>query len=227
VADDTITVVVVDDHQLFREGLIALLQGAEGTQVVGSAGSGAEALEVVAATQPDVVLMDISMPGMSGIDATVQLLDLRPQTRVVMLTMLDDDDSLFAALRAGAHAYLLKGADSADVLRTLTGVMAGEAVFGPGIALRLTAFFQRDGGQGRAAAPFPELTERESEVLELVADGHDNATIAVRLHISSKTVANNVSAILTKLHLRDRAQAVATARDAGLGSGGPRRRGQP
>lgn len=217
-ADDPVRVVVVDDHQLFREGLVALLASAGDTQVVGTAGSGAEALEVVADTDPDIVLMDIAMPGMSGIETTQQLQARHPDVHVVMLTMLEDDDSLFAALRAGAHGYLLKGADSADVLRTLRSVAAGEAVFGPGMAQRLTALFQNPGSRAAPLTPFPELTDREREVLELIAAGRDNTAIASQLHISVKTVANNVSNILVKLHLRDRAHAVATARDAGLGT---------
>jgi DNA-binding NarL/FixJ family response regulator len=226
-ADDLIRVVVVDDHQLFREGLVALLASADGIEVVGTAGSGDEALEVLAATAPDVVLMDIAMPGKSGIETTHRLLERRPDVHVVMLTMLEDDDSLFAALRAGAHGYLLKGADSAEVLRTLRSVAAGEAVVGPGMAQRLTALFQTHRSSGASLAPFPELTDREREVLELIAAGHDNRTIAAQLHISVKTVANNVSAILVKLHLRDRAHAVATARDAGLGTGSHPHRGRP
>lgn len=218
-ADDPIRVVVVDDHQLFREGLVALLASTDNTQVVGTAGSGDEALEVVAATTPDVVLMDIAMPGMSGIETTQRLQERHPDVHVVMLTMLEDDDSLFAALRAGAHGYLLKGADSADVLRTLHSVAAGEAVVGPGMAQRLTALFQTDRSHAASLTPFPQLTDRERQVLELIAGGHDNRTIAGRLHISVKTVANNVSTILVKLHLRDRAHAVAAARDAGLGAG--------
>jgi len=216
-----VRIVVVDDHRIFREGLLALLAAAPETDVVGDAGTGEEALAVVADTEPDVVLMDIAMPGMSGIEATRLLRRDHPRVHVVMLTMLEDDDSLFAAMCAGARGYLLKGSDSDEVLKTVRAVAAGDALFGAEMAERLTGFFRQAEGQGLTVAPFPQLTDRERAVLAEVADGHDNATIARRLHISTKTVSNNVSNILTKLHLADRSQAIVAARDAGLGSAHP------
>lgn len=218
VRDQPIRIVVVDDHRIFREGLVALLSAAPDTDVVGEAGAGEEAVEVVAASEPDVVLMDIAMPGMSGIETTRRLHTDHPDVNVVMLTMLDDDDSLFAALCAGARGYLLKGADTNEVLKTVRAVADGDALFGAQMAERLSGFFRQAEGRGMSVRPFPQLTDREREVLDQIADGHDNATIARALHISPKTVSNNVSNILTKLHVSDRAQAVATARDAGLGN---------
>ena len=214
---DRLRILVVDDHRLFREGLIALLDAAPDTELVGEAGTGAEALEVAAACQPDVVLMDISMPGINGIEATRRLRAGHPGVGVVMLTMLEDDDSLFAAMCAGAHGYVLKGADAREVLRTVRAVARGEALFGPAIARRLTSFFRHVDGRGVRLAPFPELTDREREVLDLIAEGSDNQQVARRLHISVKTVSNHVSNIFAKLHVADRAQAIVTAREAGLG----------
>lgn len=215
--DVSIRVVVVDDHRIFREGLLALLASAADTDVVGDAGSGEEALEVIATTEPDVVLMDIAMPGMSGIEATRHVRGDHPSVNVVMLTMLEDDDSLFAAMCAGARGYLLKGADTDEVLKTIRAVAAGDALFGAEMAERLAGFFRHAEGQGMTVAPFPQLTDREREVLAQIADGHDNTTIARTLYISTKTVSNNVSNILNKLHLSDRAQAIVAAREAGLG----------
>jgi DNA-binding NarL/FixJ family response regulator len=212
-----IRVVVVDDHVIFRQGLTALLANAPTTEVVGQAGTGVEAVAIVDEVTPDVVLMDIQMPEMNGIEATRRVVDGHPDTSVVMLTMLEDDDSLFAAMCAGARGYLLKGADKDEVLRTVAGAAAGEARFGPEIARRLTAFFQRAGDQGLALTPFAELTDREREVLDLVAQGLDNARIASKLFISGKTVSNHVSNIFAKLHVADRSQAIVKAREAGLG----------
>jgi DNA-binding NarL/FixJ family response regulator len=212
-----IRVVVVDDHVLFRQGLTALLTAADETIVVGEAGNGGEAVAVVDDVGPDVVLMDIQMPQMNGIEATRRIVDDHPGTRVVMLTMLEDDDSLFAAMCAGARGYLLKGADKDDVLRTVAAAAAGEARFGPAIARRLTAFFKRAAHQGLAVTPFADLTDREREILDLVARGLDNASIAASLFISTKTVSNHLSNIFTKLQVADRAQAIVKAREAGLG----------
>jgi DNA-binding NarL/FixJ family response regulator len=163
--------------------------------------------------------MDIMMPEMNGIEATRKIREDHADIQVVMLTMLEDDDSLFAALCAGAHGYILKGADKADVLRTVRSVANGEALFGPAIARRLTTFFQSAKGQGLKVSPFPELTARAREVLDLIAEGLDNSQIASRLYISNKTVSNHISNIFAKLHLADRAQAIVTAREAGLGRG--------
>jgi DNA-binding NarL/FixJ family response regulator len=215
-----IRVVVVDDHRIFRAGLRALLDAEPTTEAVGEAGDGDEAIAVVRSAQPDVVLMDITMPGTNGIEATRRLHREHPQVRVVMLTMLEDDDSLFAALCAGARGYLLKGADTAEVVRTVRAAAAGDALFGAEMAERLTGFFRHAEGRGVSMAPFPQLTDREREILALIADGHDNAAIARRMYIAPKTVSNNVSNILAKLQLRDRAQAIVAAREAGLGSAG-------
>jgi DNA-binding NarL/FixJ family response regulator len=219
--DDPVRVVVVDDHRIFRDGLLALLSAAPDTDVVGDAGSGEEALELVAASEPDVVLMDIAMPGMSGIETTRRLHADHPDVHVVMLTMLEDDDSLFAAMCAGARGYLLKGADTDEVLKTVRAAADGDALFGAEMAERLAGFFRHAERRGMSLRPFPQLTDREHEVLVQIADGHDNATIARTLHISTKTVSNNVSNILSKLHVSDRARAVVAAREAGLGSSTP------
>jgi DNA-binding NarL/FixJ family response regulator len=218
-ANAAIRILVVDDHQLFREGLIALLGAAPDTQVVGEAGTGEQALALLKELAADVVLMDIMMPDMNGIEATRRLRADHPHTQVVMLTMLEDDDSLFAAMCAGAHGYILKGADTADVLHTVRAVAAGQALFGPAIARRLTAFFQHAQGKGLTVSPFPDLTDREREVLDLIAQGLDNRQIATRLYISGKTVSNHISNVFAKLHVTDRAQAIVAAREAGLGRG--------
>ena len=212
-------ILVVDDHTLFRQGLIALLDAAPDTDVVGEAGTGGDAFARVAELVPDVVLMDVMMPDMNGIEATRRLRAAHPDVQVVILTMLEDDDSLFAAMCAGAHGYILKGADTAEVLRTVRVVGAGGALFGPAIARRLTSFFQQAEGTGMTVSPFPVLTDREREVLDLVAGGLDNRHIAARLHISGKTVSNHISNIFAKLHVADRAQAIVAAREAGLGRG--------
>ena len=218
-AGTTIRILVVDDHALFRAGLTALLRAASDTEVVGEAGTGTEALAQLQELEPDVVLMDIMMPDMNGIEATRRVRTDHPDVAVVMLTMLEDDDSLFAAMCAGAHGYILKGADTTDVLRTVRAVAAGEALFGPAIARRLTAFFQHAGGKGLSVGPFPELTDREREVLDRIAEGLDNRQIGSRLYISAKTVSNHISNIFAKLHVADRAQAIVAAREAGLGRG--------
>jgi DNA-binding NarL/FixJ family response regulator len=212
-----IRVVVVDDHTVFRQGLTALLDTDDETAVIGEAGTGAAAVSMVEQAPPDVVLMDVMMPEMNGIEATRRILADHPDVRVVMLTMLEDDDSLFAAMCAGARSYLLKGADKDEVLDTVRAAAAGEARFGPAIAQRLTDFFQRAGSQGLALTPFAQLTDREREVLDLVARGLDNRTIAAHLHVTGKTVSNHISNVFAKLHVSDRAQAIVRAREAGLG----------
>jgi DNA-binding NarL/FixJ family response regulator len=189
-------------------------------EVVGEAGTGREAVAQAETLTPDVVLMDINMPDLSGIEATQQILAARPDPGVIILTMLEDDDSLFAAMSAGARGYVLKGADKAEVLKTIRAVAQGEALFGPAIAGRLTAFFQNPGGTSHhagALSPFPELTDREREILERIAQGENNQGIAQQLHISAKTVSNHISNIFNKLQVADRAQAIVKARQAGLG----------
>jgi DNA-binding NarL/FixJ family response regulator len=208
---EPIKILVVDDHKLFREGLAALLNAAAETAVVGEAATGQEAIAQAAVVTPDVILMDIQMPDMNGIEATRRILTDQPRIDVIMLTMLEDDDSLFAAMCAGARGYILKGADKAEVLRTT------QALFGPAIAGRLTTFFQRGGKGETAVSPFPNLTDREREVLELIAQGSNNNDIAARLHITGKTVSNHISSIFNKLQVADRAQVIIKAREAGLG----------
>jgi DNA-binding NarL/FixJ family response regulator len=211
-----VRVVVVDDHPVFRAGMVAVLADLGGIEVVGEAADGVAALDVVAAASPDVVLMDLRMPGGGGLEATAAVVSRWPDVAVVVLTMDEDDDSVFAALRAGARGYLLKEADGEDVQRALLAVARGEAVFGPRVAQRVVAFFSQARGGAAAATPFPQLTDREREVLGLLAQGLDNASIARRLVLSEKTVRNRVSDVLAKVHARTRAEAVAKARDAGL-----------
>ncbi|SNS94554.1 DNA-binding response regulator, NarL/FixJ family, contains REC and HTH domains [Asanoa hainanensis] len=209
-----IRVVVADDHPLFREGLRALIQDAPGLTLAGVAGDGDAVVAVALAERPDVVLMDLRMPGLSGVEATRLILRTAPSTAILVVTMVDEDDSVFAAMRAGARGYVLKGADPTEILRAIQAVANGEAIFGPAIAARLTRFFVPAAG---VATPFPELTTREREILTLMATGAPNATIASRLGLTEKTVRNNVSNVFAKLRVADRAAAVARARDAGLG----------
>lgn len=214
---NTTRILVVDDHKLFREGLMALLNAAPDTTVAGEAGTGTDAIARAKTLSPDVVLMDIKMPDMNGIEATRRILADQPDIGVIMLTMLEDDDSLFAAMCAGARGYILKGADKAEVLRTVKAVAEGQALFGPAIASRLTTFFQKGGQMETAVVPFPELTDREREVLALIAQGLNNNEIAARLYITGKTVSNHISSIFNKLQVADRAQAIVKARESGLG----------
>jgi DNA-binding NarL/FixJ family response regulator len=214
---EPLRVVVADDHPVFRDGLQVTLDDEPDITVVAAVADGEAAVTETLRHDADVVLMDLRMPGGGGVGATARITTERPGTHVIVLTMSDDDDSVFAALRAGARGYLLKEADSADILRAVRAVAAGEAVFGPRIADRVIAFFSTAGLRGAAATPFPQLTDREREVLDLVARGSDNVSIARRLFLSEKTVRNHVSACLTKLQVASRAEAVAIARDAGLG----------
>jgi DNA-binding NarL/FixJ family response regulator len=212
----TLRLLLADDHPVFLSGLETALGDVEGLEVVGAARDGEQAVAEAVRLRPDVVLMDLRMPGGGGVAATARIVTSLPATAVVVLTMSEDDDSVFAALRAGARGYLLKESDSDDIARAVRAVAAGEAVFGPRVADKVVAFFSAARVAG--AVPFPQLTEREREVLGLVARGADNATIARRLFLSEKTVRNHVSACLTKLQVASRAEAVALARDAGLGS---------
>lgn len=228
-----VRVLLADDHPVVRSGLRALLDSLPGIAVVGEAVDGPGAVEQAVALTPDVVLMDVSMPGLDGIEATRRVV-AATGCAVLILTMFDDDDTVFAALRAGARGYLLKGAEQDDLDRAVRGVVAGEAVFGPGVAERVLAYFAARGAAldgavpavpdgapapAPAAAPFPGLTSREREILELVAQGKRNAAIAAELFLAPKTVANNVSSIFAKLAVTDRPAAIVRAREQGLGRG--------
>ena len=214
-----IRLLIVDDHTLFREGMKALLATTDDIEVVGEAGDGNSALAQIQALKPDIVLMDINMPGLNGIQATQQVLAARPETGIIMITMLEDDASVFAAMRAGARGYLLKGANPVEMLHVIRAVAEGQALFGPAIASRLMRYFQELGAahvSPLAEAPFPELSDREVEVLRLISQGHNNAEIAQKLVISPKTVRNHITNIFSKLQVADRAQAIVRARQAGL-----------
>jgi DNA-binding NarL/FixJ family response regulator len=211
--DGVLSVLVADDHPVFRSGLSALLGSEPGIDVIAEAHDGAEAVELAAELQPDVVVMDLHMPGLDGIEATRKITTASPGIAVLVLTMLDDDDSVFAAMRAGARGYLLKGSNQAEVVRAVLTVGSGAAMFGPAVAARVMEYFARP----VKSSAFPQLTDREHEILALLADGHPNAVIATRLGISAKTVRNHVSNIFTKLSVADRAHAIIAAREAGLG----------
>lgn len=211
-----IKVLIADDHPVFRDGLRALVARAPDLELVGEATTGTEAVALAASTRPAIVLMDLRMPEMSGIEATRRIVEADPSVRILVLTMSEEDDSLFAAMRAGARGYLPKDADSDDLLVAIRAASRGEAIFGASIARRITAFFA---GPRATGDPFPELTDRESEILELVAQGHPNPLIAQRLGISDKTVRNHVANVFNKLQVADRAEAIVRAREAGLGRG--------
>lgn len=212
---ERIRVLIADDHPVFRYGLRTLLQAEPVFEIVGEATTGLEAIDQVAALQPDVVLMDLTMPGLNGIEATRRILTTTPQTKILVLTMFDDDDSVFAAMRAGARGYILKGAEGDETVRAISAVSSGEAIFSPAIARRLMQYFGKPQPVSPAPA-FPQLTEREREVLALLGQGYTNSAIAERLVISPKTVRNHVSLIFSKLQVAGRAEAIVRARDAGL-----------
>jgi DNA-binding NarL/FixJ family response regulator len=213
-AIEPIRILIADDHTLFRDGLRALFGSLADTEVIGEAADGQTAVILAEELQPDIVLMDIQMPGLNGIDATRKIVSASPHIGVIVVTMFEDDDSVFAAMRAGARGYVLKGADQEEMLRTIRAVARGEALFGPAIAGRLAAFFNTP---HPAHAAFPELTAREVEVLDLLARGKSNQEIAAALVISSKTVRNHLSNIFNKLQVADRVQAIIRAREAGMG----------
>jgi DNA-binding NarL/FixJ family response regulator len=211
---EPIQVLIADDHPVFRFGLRALLGAEPDTEVVGEATTGDDAVRLVSSLQPDVVLMDVNMPGINGIEATRRIVETAPKVKVIMLTMFDDDDSVFAAMRAGARGYLLKGAEGDETLHAIRVVARGEAIFSPTVARRLVQFF----GPQQSAGPtaFPQLTEREREILTLVAEGYTNSAVAERLGIGAKTVRNYVSSIFDKLQVAGRAEAIARARSVGM-----------
>ena len=208
----TLRVLIADDHPLYRDGLKAALSAAE-FDVVGEAGDGRQVVALSLKLQPDVVIMDLHMPGTGGIEATRRIASGSPHVAILVLTMLADEDSIFAAVRVGARGYLLKGAGQAEIVRAVQTVAEGGVVFGPSIARRVMEHFSGK----HATEPFPELTGREREVLSMVAAGHNNAAIGARLMLAPKTVRNHISNILTKLQVSDRGQAIFRARAAGLG----------
>lgn len=214
-----IRVLIADDHPVMRNGLAALLSSLDDMEVVAVVADGREAVKEVVLQKPDVALLDLQMPNLDGFGALREISRLVPTTALCVLTMHDDDDSLFAAMKAGARGYLLKGAEQDDIARAVRAMHAGEAVFGPAVAIRV---LQQLTAPVATARPFPQLTDREFEILDLLAAGQATHTIASQLGVAPKTVSNLVSNILAKLHLADRAQAAVAARDAGLGQRGPR-----
>lgn len=216
--DAALRVMLVDDHPVYRDGLARLLADLGGFEIVGIAGNGREAIELSRALTPDVIVMDLRMPVLDGVEATRQITAVQPEIGIVVLTMFDDDELVFAAIRAGARGYLMKDADDVDIARVLHGIARGEAIFGPGTAQRLLDTINRTGSaQPPTEQAFPQLTARELEVLEHLARGRRNGEIATALYLSERTVRNYVSNILAKLNVDDRAQAITMARDAGLG----------
>lgn len=213
---ETIRVLIADDHALFRGGLSAMLEIEEGIELVGEAGTGKEAVELAGKLVPDVILMDIEMPELNGLEATRQIVQTNPHVAVLVVSMHEDDRSIFEAMRAGARGYVLKGAKHLELMRAIRVVAGGEAIFSPGVARRLMEYF----AQAQPAMPpqlFPELTDREREVLALITQGYKNGDIATKLFLSPKTVRNHVSNILSKLQVVDRTEAALRAKEAGFG----------
>jgi len=213
---DPIRILIADDHPRFRDGMRIMLRRETDLEIAGEASTGAEAIGLAETYQPDVVLMDLHMPDVNGVEATRRILETSPHIRILVITMYEDDDSVFAALRAGARGYLLKGADKPEILRAIRAVNSGEAIFGPAIAHRLMHYFTTQLPLA-PPTPFPELTDREREILTMIAQGWNNSEIAGRLVVSLKTVRNHVSNIFSKLEVADRTQAIMRARKAGLG----------
>jgi DNA-binding NarL/FixJ family response regulator len=209
---DRIAVLIADDHPVFRQGLHALLDEVPDIELIGEAADGDEAVTAALELKPDVVLMDVRMPGLNGIDATRRIVAADSGIGILVLTMFEDDDSVFAAMRAGARGYLLKGSEQEEVMRAIRSIASGEAIFGPAIARRLIGYFS-----SASTEAFPELTAREREVLELIAQGRNNQAIADELVLSLKTVRNHVSNVFNKLQVTDRAGAIVKAREAGMG----------
>jgi len=214
-APEPLRILLADDHAAFRSGLAVLLGTIPDFEIVAEAGTGEEAVARAAATQPDLVVMDLNMPGIDGIEATRRIVATSPHIAVLVVSMYEADDQVFGALKAGARGYLLKGADRGELVRAIRSVASGEAIFGPAIARRLVAFFTAR--PAVEATAFPELTEREREILDMVARGLNNTEITARLVLSPKTVRNHISNIFSKLQVADRAQAIVRAREAGLG----------
>jgi DNA-binding NarL/FixJ family response regulator len=214
---DPLRLLVVDDHPMYRSGLRTVLEDDPDLLVVAEAADGAEAIRLAVDLQPDVVVMDLKMPGISGVEATRTITSTSPHVAVLVLTMFDEDESVLDSIRAGARGYVLKGAGPAEILRAVHAVAGGEAIFGPAVARRVLELFT--GWTAPATVAFPELTAREREVLDLVARASSNTDIARHLHLSDKTVRNHISNILAKLHVADRAHAIVRAREAGLGTG--------
>jgi len=213
---EPLRILVADDSADFREGIADLLASVDGLELVGEAVDGQQAVDGALQRQPDVLLMDLHMPGRNGIEATRDIVSAAPHIAVLVLTMHEDDDSVFSAVRAGARGYLVKGARQAELLRALRTVADGGAVFGPAIARRMIGFFEA-AASAASATPFPDLTMREREILDLVARGRSNQQIAAQLDLSIKTVRNHVSSVFTKIQVVDRAQAIVKAREAGIG----------
>jgi DNA-binding NarL/FixJ family response regulator len=209
-------VLLVEDHPMFRDGLARMLETVEDVEVVGEAGTGEEAVQLAEQLKPTIILMDLNLPKMSGIEATKQIIQKQPTIGILVLTMYDDDSSVFAAMRAGARGYLLKEANRNEIIRAIHAVGDGEAIFSPSIARRMMYYFEAKSKQAQVDV-FPQLTEREREVLDHIARGENNAEIARVLGLNQKTVRNHVSNILSKLHASDRAHAIIMAREAGLG----------
>jgi len=219
--DAPVRILVADDHPVVRGGLVALLRTLPGLEVVGEAADGESVVREAHLTRPDLVLMDVRMPGVDGIEATRRIRAGVPSARVLVLTMYDDDATVFTAMQAGAQGYLLKESEQGDIVRAIQGVMAGEAIFGPGVAERVLGYFA-DPPSGRTDPeyPFPELTDRERSILDLLARGRRTGDIAGELYLSPKTVANNLTGIFAKLQVAGRAEAIIRARERGVGGPG-------
>jgi DNA-binding NarL/FixJ family response regulator len=211
-----VRILVADDHPLYRRGLASLLNAQPDWEVVAEEVDGLGAVTSARSHSPDVVVIDLNMPGLDGIEATRRIVAGQPEVGVLVLTMYDDDGSVFAAMRAGARGYLLKGADQDEIVRAVSGIVSGEAIFGPTVARRIIDFFA-DPRPRPTRSVFPELTAREHEILDMIAAGRSNAEVAATLVLSPKTVRNHISAIFSKLQVAGRSEAIVRARDAGLG----------